>query len=65
MDFKRKSGMAVVLDCWRILPHERFAGQVDYLMLGSGASPSPEAARRLVYLGLRALREELAKLGDD
>jgi UDPglucose 6-dehydrogenase len=33
--------ITVVLDCWRILPRERFEGIVEYLTLGSGA---PEVA---------------------
>jgi hypothetical protein len=35
-DFKRKSGKPVVLDCWRILPREKFERVVDYLTLGYG-----------------------------
>ena len=35
-NFKRGTGLPVVLDCWRLLPRERFAGQVDHLMLGHG-----------------------------
>jgi UDPglucose 6-dehydrogenase len=37
-DLKRDTGMPVVLDCWRILPRERFEGHADYLMLGFGTS---------------------------
>jgi UDPglucose 6-dehydrogenase len=36
-DFKRPSGKPVVLDCWRVLPREKFEGVVDYLTLGYGA----------------------------
>jgi UDPglucose 6-dehydrogenase len=45
VDFKRDSGLTVVLDCWRILPHERFEGLVHYLTLGSGTSGNSEASR--------------------
>ena len=37
-DFKRNAKLPVVLDCWRVLPRERFEGRVDYLMLGFGTS---------------------------
>jgi len=37
--------MPVVLDCWRILPRERFEGLVDYLMLGLGVARGAEAAQ--------------------
>ena len=46
VEFKRDSGMPVVLDCWRILPHERFEGLVHYLTLGSGTSGNAEGARK-------------------
>ena len=36
-DLKSDHGMPVVLDCWRILPRERFEGFADYLMLGYGS----------------------------
>ncbi|HYL78220.1 MAG TPA: nucleotide sugar dehydrogenase [Bryobacteraceae bacterium] len=39
-NFKRNAKLPVVLDCWRVLPRERFEGRVDYLMLGFGASDS-------------------------
>lgn len=35
-DFKHTGGTPVVLDCWRVLPRERFEGRVEYLMLGYG-----------------------------
>jgi UDPglucose 6-dehydrogenase len=36
-DFKRKAAKPVVLDCWRILPREKFEDVVEYLTLGYGA----------------------------
>jgi UDPglucose 6-dehydrogenase len=42
-DFARSGSRAVVLDCWRILPRERFEPVVEYLTLGAGA-PGPAAA---------------------
>jgi UDPglucose 6-dehydrogenase len=36
-DFKRPTGKPVVLDCWRVLPREKFESVVDYLTLGYGA----------------------------
>jgi len=35
-DFKRSGGLPVVLDCWRLLPREKFEGLVDHLLLGHG-----------------------------
>ena len=35
-DFKRHGATPVVLDCWRLLPRDRFAGAVEYLTLGCG-----------------------------
>jgi UDPglucose 6-dehydrogenase len=45
-DFKRDAGLPVVLDCWRILPREKFEGLVDHLMLGHGATPTDHARPR-------------------
>ncbi|HLK20666.1 MAG TPA: nucleotide sugar dehydrogenase [Bryobacteraceae bacterium] len=36
-DFKHSHGKPVVLDCWRVLPREKFEGAVEYLTLGYGA----------------------------
>jgi hypothetical protein len=36
----------VVLDCWRILPREKFEGLVDHLMLGHGATSTDHARPR-------------------
>jgi len=44
-DFKRDTGTPVVLDCWRILPRERFEGLVDYLMLGYGIAPNADVTQ--------------------
>ena len=41
-NFQRSGRMPVILDCWRILPRERFEGMVEYLTLGCGA---PGASR--------------------
>jgi UDPglucose 6-dehydrogenase len=40
-DFKRPAAKPVVLDCWRILPREKFEDVVEYLTLGYG---TPQAA---------------------
>ena len=42
-DFKRDSGMPVVLDCWRVLSREKFEGSVEYLTLGYGAHQAARA----------------------
>ncbi len=43
-NLKHGAGLPVVLDCWRLLPRERFEGLVDYLMLGYGAAQPREQA---------------------
>jgi UDPglucose 6-dehydrogenase len=48
-DFKRDSGMPVVLDCWRILPREKFEGVVEYLTLGYGAHQAARAIEDRVF----------------
>jgi UDPglucose 6-dehydrogenase len=45
-DFERDNGHPVVLDCWRILPREKFEGLVDHLLLGRGGLHAAPAARR-------------------
>lgn len=45
-DFKRDSGVPVVLDCWRLLPRKKFEGLVDHLLLGHGALHDRVAAQR-------------------
>jgi UDPglucose 6-dehydrogenase len=42
-DLQRGGRQPVILDCWRILPREKFAGLVEYLTLGSG-TPGPARA---------------------
>ncbi len=42
-DFQRDGHMPVILDCWRILPRERFEGMVEYLTLGCGAPDTSRA----------------------
>ena len=46
-DCKRDGGIPLVLDCWRILPRERFEGMVDYVTLGFGAPQSGARGREL------------------
>jgi UDPglucose 6-dehydrogenase len=43
-DFKRAAGKAVVLDCWRVLPRDKFEGVVEYLTLGYGPVPKADMA---------------------
>lgn len=54
-DLRRDGAMPVILDCWRILPRDRFEGVVQYLTLGCGASspalPTPPHERVLVVEG--------------
>ena len=38
-DFKRTT--PVLLDCWRVLPRDKFEGSVEYLTLGYGAQEAP------------------------
>jgi hypothetical protein len=38
----------VVLDCWRILPREKFEDVVEYLTLGYGAHPDARATEERV-----------------
>jgi UDPglucose 6-dehydrogenase len=47
-DFKRPGAKPVVLDCWRILPREKFEEVVEYLTLGYGAHPATHAAKERV-----------------
>ena len=42
-DFRRDGRAPVILDCWRILPRERFEGIAEYLTLGCGG-PGPAPA---------------------
>ena len=42
-DLKRGPGRRTVLDCWRVLPRERFEGLADYLTLGQGTARSSDA----------------------
>jgi len=35
-----------VLDCWRLLPREKFEGLADHLLLGHGALHASGASRR-------------------
>jgi UDPglucose 6-dehydrogenase len=44
-DFKRGAVKPVVLDCWRILPREKFEARVDYLTLGYGALPNADVTQ--------------------
>ena len=37
-DFARESGQCVVVDCWRVLPRERFTDIARYIALGEGAA---------------------------
>jgi UDPglucose 6-dehydrogenase len=48
-DFKRNAGRPVVLDCWRLLPREKFEGVVDHLLLGHGALHAG-VGERLVHM---------------
>ena len=36
--FKRGASLPVLVDCWRLLPRQKFEGLVDYLVLGRGAA---------------------------
>jgi UDPglucose 6-dehydrogenase len=47
-DFKRPAAKPVVLDCWRILPREKFEDVVEYLTLGYGAHPDARATEERV-----------------
>src|SRR5579871_1192462 len=47
-DFVRDNGHPVVLDCWRILPREKFEGLVDHLLLGRGGLHAAPAKREHV-----------------
>jgi UDPglucose 6-dehydrogenase len=47
-DFKRQARKAVVLDCWRILPREKFEEVVEYLTLGYGEHQAVRASTERV-----------------
>ena len=43
-DLSGSAGRVTLIDCWRLLPPERFASEANYLMLGTGgqaAAPMP------------------------
>jgi UDPglucose 6-dehydrogenase len=47
-DFRRQGRKAVVLDCWRILPREKFEEVVEYLTLGYGQHQAVRASAERV-----------------
>jgi len=47
-DFKRDSGTPVLLDCWRVLPRDKFEDVVEYITLGYGTPQPARAARARV-----------------
>ena len=50
-DFKRPTGKPVVLDCWRVLPREKFESVVDYLTLGYGAHVAAQVPQAMAAEG--------------
>ena len=45
-DFERKGRPPIVLDCWRLLPREKFEGLVEHLLLGHGSLHDETSAQR-------------------